>query len=503
MKVTKTVIDFLKKYKDGVVPDADVHALSDKLGIDTHKLESVFYMLAAKYAQSQPDDTNESKLNEWLDDYAQIVDSLINSMEHMDKKEFVSFLSKETKYSPSQLAKVFDAYWKTGPEKFRWNSESDWAPWLNKFQITESKLTERADDDSDYDRLVDVLVNDILELRKSQFISRLHKKTKYTDEQLGKVYDAYDDLGSEKYDWVTNTSWKKFLGKFNIQESKLNEASVEAIAISKYTGTRPEAVDKFIAAHKMDAKKLLAIAVHGGLSDRMDIVTAMVGNPGNSIQKKLIAQLKEDVSRRATDFFDSKHGTALHKMFDGAFDGKKFDKYLNNLDKTISSDVKYGRIINKLASDAGIDTKQYDNKPLADLEKALKAKTSELYTDYKSGTPSAKSKEDDFSHLKGQSDNELSKLLDIIHKQQEINGKQYVTAKKAGQSTKEIEAVGDRLTKREKAVIDSRTKKLPSKPTNSDAKIKNPETGRTIKVSTALNYDKNSPAYKLAAKKVK
>lgn len=75
---------------------------------------------------------------------------------------------------------------------------------------------------------------------------------------------------------------------------RLNEeASVEAIAISKYTGTRPEAVDKFIATHNLNAKKLLSIAVHGGLSDRMDIVTAMVGNPGNKIQKQLIAQLKE------------------------------------------------------------------------------------------------------------------------------------------------------------------------------------------------------------------
>jgi hypothetical protein len=30
--------------------------------------------------------------------------------------------------------------------------------------------------------------------------------------------------------------------------------------------------------------------------------------------------------------------------------------------------------------------------------------------------------------------------------------------------------------------------------------IKNPETGRTIKISTALGYDKNHPAYKIAAK---
>lgn len=347
MKVTKTVIDFLKKYKDGNVPDADVHALSDKLGIETSKLESVFYKLAAKYAQS----VTEGKLNESGDYYEQLVDALSNSMEHMDKKEFVSFLSKETKYSPNQLAKVFDAYWKLGPEKFRWARLSDWAPFLSKFQITESKLNE--------------------------------------------------------------------------------EASVEALAISKYTATRPEYVDKFIADNNLNAKKLLALAVHGKLSDRLDIVTAMVGKPGNKYQKKLIAQLGESSSRRANDFFsDSKHGEALNNMFKGKFDPKKFDSYLDNMDKTTSSDVKYSRAINKLASDAGIDTKKYDNRPLADLEKALKAKTSELYTDYTS----------------------------------------------------------DKST---------------TKPVSSDAKIKNPTTGRNIKVSTALSYDKNSPAYKLAVKKVK
>lgn len=225
----------------------------------------------------------------------------------------------------------------------------------------------------------------------------LSQITPVTDKQG--IKDAKDELKGDYPDAKIEVR--------TIQESKLTEeASVEAIAISKYTATRPEAVDKFIADNKLNAKKLLALAVHGNLSDRMDIVTAMVGNPGNSIQKKLIAQFKE-------------------------------------------------------------------------------ANT------------------DDFSHLKGQSDKELSKLLDTIHKQQEINGKQYVTAKKAGQPTKEIEAAGDRLAKREKAVIDSRAKKLPSKAVSSDAKIKNPETGRTIKVSTALNYDKNSPAYKLAAKKAK
>ena len=57
--VEDDVVAFLKKYPDGNIPDVDVHALSDKMGIDTHKLESVFYKLAAKYANSKVTETIE------------------------------------------------------------------------------------------------------------------------------------------------------------------------------------------------------------------------------------------------------------------------------------------------------------------------------------------------------------------------------------------------------------------------------------------------------------
>lgn len=53
------VINFLKKYPDGNIPDSDVHAFADKENIDVHKLESIFYKFAAKYANS----IAENKLN--------------------------------------------------------------------------------------------------------------------------------------------------------------------------------------------------------------------------------------------------------------------------------------------------------------------------------------------------------------------------------------------------------------------------------------------------------
>jgi hypothetical protein len=57
--ISQKVIEFLKKYKDGNVPDEDVHALSKKLRIPTDELESKFYELASKYV-NQPKSIEET-----------------------------------------------------------------------------------------------------------------------------------------------------------------------------------------------------------------------------------------------------------------------------------------------------------------------------------------------------------------------------------------------------------------------------------------------------------
>jgi hypothetical protein len=54
------------------------------------------------------------QVTEGLSDLEFVIDQLANSMEHYDEKEFVSHLSKETKYNASSLKKVFKAYWKLG-----------------------------------------------------------------------------------------------------------------------------------------------------------------------------------------------------------------------------------------------------------------------------------------------------------------------------------------------------------------------------------------------------
>ena len=63
---------------------------------------------------------------------------------------------------------------------------------------------------------------------------------------------------------------------------------------------------------------------------------------------------------------------------------------------------------------------------------------------------------DDFSFLLKLSDNDLSKRLDLIRKQQVINGKQYLDAKKRGDNTSKIEESGKNLSNQENAIIQAR-----------------------------------------------
>ena len=63
---------------------------------------------------------------------------------------------------------------------------------------------------------------------------------------------------------------------------------------------------------------------------------------------------------------------------------------------------------------------------------------------------------EDFSFLLKLNDKELVKRLDLIRKQQLINGKQYMTARSKGEDTSEIEKVGEDLANQERAVIHAR-----------------------------------------------
>ena len=105
----------------------------------------------------------------------------------------------------------------------------------------------------------------------------------------------------EKMDWFIKNGWISNINKGGIKES-VNEAVPSqtkwAVAIASLTATRPEGVQKFIDDNNLDSTKLYSYLKKGKLSDKMDFVTAMVGNPGNKIQKMIISKfgIKESVN---------------------------------------------------------------------------------------------------------------------------------------------------------------------------------------------------------------
>jgi hypothetical protein len=108
----------------------------------------------------------------------------------------------------------------------------------------------------------------------------------------------------EKMDWFIKNGWISNINKGGIKESveSVNEVVPNqtkwAVAIASLTATRPEGVQKFIDDNNLDSTKLYSYLKKGKLSDKMDFVTAMVGNPGNKIQKMIISKfgIKESVN---------------------------------------------------------------------------------------------------------------------------------------------------------------------------------------------------------------
>ena len=79
-------------------------------------------------------------------------------------------------------------------------------------------------------------------------------------------------------------------GKIVFGESVNEAASRTAMEIGGLTGMNKDAVQKFVDEHNLDIEKLFQYVKKGKLKERMDFVSAVVGNPGNKIQKMIIAK---------------------------------------------------------------------------------------------------------------------------------------------------------------------------------------------------------------------
>ena len=78
-----------------------------------------------------------------------------------------------------------------------------------------------------------------------------------------------------------------------VHEHIHEDLSADANGIAGLTASRASAVKDFLEKNNINSNKLYLSLKKGNLKDRMDFVTALVGKPGNPIQKKVISQFSK------------------------------------------------------------------------------------------------------------------------------------------------------------------------------------------------------------------
>jgi hypothetical protein len=105
---------------------------------------------------------------------------------------------------------------------------------------------------------------------------------------LGMKYKLSESV-NEEHDCGCNENHDCGCG--GLHEHHINEdLSADANGIAGLTASRANAVKDFLEKNNINSNKLYLFLKKGNLKDRMDFVTALVGKPGNPIQKKVISQ---------------------------------------------------------------------------------------------------------------------------------------------------------------------------------------------------------------------
>lgn len=94
---------------------------------------------------------------------------------------------------------------------------------------------------------------------------------------------------------LKNTATIKQLHKLHgssLGESINEAASRTAMEIGGLTGMNKDAIQKFVDDNKLDIEKVYQYVKNGKLPERMALVSAIAGKPGNTVQTKLIKKFK-------------------------------------------------------------------------------------------------------------------------------------------------------------------------------------------------------------------
>jgi hypothetical protein len=107
---------------------------------------------------------------------------------------------------------------------------------------------------------------------------------------LGMKYKLSESLNEEEHDCGCNENHDCGCGGVHEHTHIHEDLSADANGIAGLTASRANAVKDFLEKNNINSNKLYLFLKKGNLKDRMDFVTALVGKPGNPIQKKVIAQ---------------------------------------------------------------------------------------------------------------------------------------------------------------------------------------------------------------------
>ena len=110
---------------------------------------------------------------------------------------------------------------------------------------------------------------------------------------VGKVTGGYSQSLVKYVNFMYKTDLVEAVGEKvqKLVEKSIKEAAgIDAMGIAGFTGTRGDAVQKFIDDNNLDGRKLFLYIKGGRLKERMGFVSAIAGTPNNKIQKELIAK---------------------------------------------------------------------------------------------------------------------------------------------------------------------------------------------------------------------
>jgi hypothetical protein len=135
-----------------------------------------------------------------------------------------------------------------------------------------------------------------------------------------------------------------------VKESVNEAASRTAMEIGGLTGLNKDAIQKFVDTHNMDIEKVYQYVKKSKLTDRLNFVTAIVGTPGNPVQKRMIKMFGESVleSKSVNEgraFINAARKAKQEGKTEFEFNGKKYpvtlkEGTLNEMNPQLNKGVK-------------------------------------------------------------------------------------------------------------------------------------------------------------------